>query len=227
MVASLFACKREGYFIDLAANAFKFLSNTLMLERDFGWGGICIEANREYIYGLASRRCSTVWAAVGAPKDKQINFCTEEKGVVGHVEATAHSKQGRCRGKMEGFFLASFGDILRKVQAPKVIDYMSLDVEGAEQMVMEEFPFDEYKIMLMSIETTTEPLQESLKKHGYQFLKKVGADHWWVHSSLPELEHFSQELSSSFPTKTCMDNAGYHFHGAKGTEQIESNRGGR
>jgi len=39
IVASLFRNKREGYFIDLAANDPVKLSNTLALERKFDWKG--------------------------------------------------------------------------------------------------------------------------------------------------------------------------------------------
>ena len=31
---------------------------------------------------------------------------------------------------------------VRRFRAPRVIDYLSLDVEGAEEMVMRKFPFD-------------------------------------------------------------------------------------
>merc|ERR1719433_2070174 len=44
LVQSLLRCKRNGFFVDLAANDAVKLSNTLMLERDFQWNGICVEA---------------------------------------------------------------------------------------------------------------------------------------------------------------------------------------
>ena len=48
MVAKLLGCKRDGYFLDLAANDAVQLSNTRLLERDMGWNGLCIEANEQY-----------------------------------------------------------------------------------------------------------------------------------------------------------------------------------
>ena len=42
---------KKGYFIDLASNDAKELSNTLALERA-GWDGLCIEPNPVYWYGL-------------------------------------------------------------------------------------------------------------------------------------------------------------------------------
>lgn len=46
----------KGYFIDLAANDFKFLSNSYSLETFEHWEGVCIEANRQYWEGHLSRR---------------------------------------------------------------------------------------------------------------------------------------------------------------------------
>merc|ERR1712032_1738083 len=63
LVATLLGCKRHGFFVDLAANDAVSLSNSLMLERDFEWNGICIEANVEYIYGHAQRKCKLVSGA--------------------------------------------------------------------------------------------------------------------------------------------------------------------
>ena len=39
---------KDGFFIDLAANDAKELTNTLSLERDYGWRGLCIEPNPGY-----------------------------------------------------------------------------------------------------------------------------------------------------------------------------------
>jgi len=56
---------RRPFFVDLAANDALILSNTFVLERN-GWDGVCIEANPEYWYRLASfRNCTIVGAAVG------------------------------------------------------------------------------------------------------------------------------------------------------------------
>ena len=52
----------SGYFIDLAANDWKYLSNTYSLERYGGWNGLCIEPNSIYWEGYLNRRCMQVRA---------------------------------------------------------------------------------------------------------------------------------------------------------------------
>ena len=39
----VFARKRKGVFVDVGAHDGVTFSNTLMLERDFDWSGVCIE----------------------------------------------------------------------------------------------------------------------------------------------------------------------------------------
>ena len=47
---------------------------------------------------------------------------------------------------------ASLYSILKKYNAPKIIDYVSLDVEGNEFCILETFPFNEYHINTLTVE---------------------------------------------------------------------------
>ena len=46
--------KHGGFFLDIGAGDGVEISNTLRLERDFGWHGIAIEPSRQFEVGLAS-----------------------------------------------------------------------------------------------------------------------------------------------------------------------------
>ena len=60
--------RTEKYFIDLAVNDAIKWSNTLLFEQK-GWGGLCIEPNPTYWYGLAAfRKCLILGSFVGVPK---------------------------------------------------------------------------------------------------------------------------------------------------------------
>ena len=43
VVLALLQLKRDGFFVDLAANDGLYMSNTWALERYYGWDGVCIE----------------------------------------------------------------------------------------------------------------------------------------------------------------------------------------
>jgi len=51
--------KRNGYFLDIGAHDGIHISNTYLLERRYGWSGICIEANRDTFLKLQKNRKAT------------------------------------------------------------------------------------------------------------------------------------------------------------------------
>ena len=77
LVVKLYGEDFRGYFVDLAANDAVHISNTLMIERDYNWDGVCIEANPAYWFGLAHRKCTVIGAAVGKTDNEPMNLSTE------------------------------------------------------------------------------------------------------------------------------------------------------
>ena len=74
MVAKLLQFQRGGFFVDLAANQPVCLSNTRALERDYGWRGLCIEANPALLLPLATHRNCTVVGAVVYSQEEMVVF---------------------------------------------------------------------------------------------------------------------------------------------------------
>ena len=70
--------------------------------------------------------------------------------------------------------------------APKIIDYMSVDTEGSELDILFDFPFDVYKFNFISIEhnygSNRQKLRNLLRKNGYKiFLDNLSKwDDWFV-----------------------------------------------
>ncbi|CAE8613037.1 unnamed protein product [Polarella glacialis] len=209
LVSSLLGCKTNGYFIDLAANAAETLSNTLMLERDFAWQGLCIEPNMDYYYDLPKRKCHLVAAAVGGPTDTVVSF--NLKGVFGGVVGEGFDNK-KADGRIEKqFHTVALGEVLERFGAPTIIDYLSLDVEGAESVVMQGFPWDRYQFNVLTLERPKKDLVEALLQHGYVKLRtnSVFGDETWVHTSLPGFKNFKANWSSWNLPESCMDSEGY------------------
>src|SRR4029077_17397561 len=79
-------------------------------------------------------------------------------------------------------------DLLRRHGAPPVIDYLSLDIEGAEWTVLKDFPFDEFRILCMTIERGGKfypNLRARLRREGYRLVRSVFPDDFYVHESVP------------------------------------------
>jgi len=183
LVASILNCKREGFYLDMAANNAVTLSNTLMLERDFGWNGICIEANPQYMLGLSKRNCQTVLAAVGSSSNQDVTFAFRDI-YGGIVDKDFDNTPDDVKGPTVNMKTKAFSEILVELEAPTVIDYLSLDVEGAESFVMKGFPWDSHTIRVITVERPQDDLVETFKSKGYHFprMNSQFDDQTWVNS---------------------------------------------
>ncbi len=72
-------------------------------------------------------------------------------------------------------------ELLAKHNAPRTIDYFSLDVEGYEYEVLRNFPFDEYKFLCLGVERPSDNLRALLKSNGYRLRARVGED--WMYTA--------------------------------------------
>lgn len=189
-VAKALGYRRNGFYVDLASNDAVWASNTFTLEQHFGWNGICIEGNPIYWYRLGHRRCHTVGAMVGGTDGDDITVRLAKNTVMGPYSGIVGKDFDNKRGSKddnEHRYTVSLRTILRKFNAPTVIDYLSLDVEGAEMFIMKDFPFDEYKFLCMTVERPSEELQAILTRHGYQKAMDIKrGDTLWVHGSIYE-----------------------------------------
>jgi hypothetical protein len=186
LVLGLLRNKQRGYFIDLAANEAIATSNTLALELNANWTGLCIEPNPVYWYALAYyRRCHVVAAVVGKKPMEHVYF--RYKGMWGGIVGDEFDNQANMsKGDFRIQFTAPLLDILQLYQAPPVIDYLNLDVEGAEEFILQHFPFSHYKFSILTVERPKDSLQALLNRSGYVFLKQIAkwGETVWAHESV-------------------------------------------
>ena len=78
-------------------------------------------------------------------------------------------------------------DVLREVNAPRVIDYLSLDVEGMEDAVLLDFPLNEYLFLAITVERPSATLRAFLVAANYTFVHEHGwfGDQLWLHRTYP------------------------------------------
>lgn len=182
-VTTLLRGKKHGYFVDLAANDATILSNTYSLEEKFGWTGLCIEPNPIYWANLTYRDCQVVAAIVGDTRMEEINFrfnAGDHGGIIGFDNGKHLKKQSEPK------YTVTLTEILQRFNAPKVIDYLSLDVEGAEEFIMKNFPLNEYKISLMTVERPKDALRDLLLRNGFKNIKRLSSwgETLWAHESV-------------------------------------------
>ena len=182
IVATLLRNKRGGFFIDLAANHATHWSNTFGLEKNLDWNGLCMEPNPMYWRQLAFRRCQVVGAVVGGERDALVHFRYQaiRGGAYGRItnEGTEGSQPA---------YTVPLLEVLERYNTPREIDYLSLDVEGAESLIITRFPLNEYKIKVITVERLDEEGMAYLQKYGYvqtYLVRKVVGETLWVHESV-------------------------------------------
>lgn len=158
--------KRNGIFLDIGANDGKHGSNTATLEYEYGWTGLCIEANPKLIKTLISNRPNSkiihkaVWTSKGnveieVPKSFKGSEPPDQLGRISGIERnqTAFKKffdKGYDTYTVESDTVTSI--VKETLGLPITIDYMSLDTEGAEIEALQSINFNKINIKFMTIE---------------------------------------------------------------------------
>lgn len=188
VVLTIYNDKPDGYYVDLAANHFRDLSNTYILDHYNGWKGVCIEPNPMYLVGLLSnRKCTVVTSPVSNTNGEEVTFKFD--GVYGGLVGEEFDNQeAHDRSIVATLVTTTLTSVLDFVKAPKVMDYLSLDVEGAEQHVLAGLDHSRYLFMVMTIERPKPRSHHILSKAGYRFVYQMT---WWgeciyFHQSKPD-----------------------------------------
>ncbi len=172
------------FFLDIGAHDGVFLSNTFILETRYHWKGICIEANPISFSALQKNRSCTCINTCVDNTDGVVPFAL--RGVMGGIISDD------CDNKEKTFKTADVSatrldKILEEHDAPHVIDYLSIDIEGAEDRALLDFPFSDYTFNCITIERPSEQLRDKLKINGYLLIKEIPyLDCFFIHQSFKE-----------------------------------------
>lgn len=186
---------KNGFFIECGANDGSFISPTIQLEKIYNWTGLLIEANPIPFAKLLQkkRNAYAVNAAACITQNPQlVNFYTnpEETGLSGLNERT--EKGVKINTTVQCIPLYTMIAALEL----KIVDYLSLDVEGLELDILKTLPFDKISFKIMTVEHWSVPggadaLKDFLEPKGYKFVTtmedRVTQDSLFVHESLYDL----------------------------------------
>ena len=148
--------KKGGYFVEFGATNGVDLSNTHLLEIEFGWTGILAEPATSWFPALIqNRKCHIDHRAVWNQSGKTLLF-NEPLGaqlatIDSYSEYDFHSAS-RIEGKKYQVQSITLEDLLDSYGAPKDIDFLSIDTEGSELDILQSFPFDRYKFKIIVCE---------------------------------------------------------------------------
>ena len=188
--------KKNGYFIDIGAADGITASNTFILEKWYNWFGICVDPNPVFLQSLFNCRnsaVSTLCVHAESGKVLPFKFFNDDKGFFGwnfrsglkeHV-SSINDDIDKSFSTINVFSI-SLNDLLKLYNAPKNIDYLSLDVEGSEYAILSTFDFDEYDIKCITVEhcftEQRDKIYQLLSKNGYSrvYEERSGQEDWYV-----------------------------------------------
>jgi FkbM family methyltransferase len=181
--------KVGGYFVEFGAADGIIGSNTLLLERDFGWRGILAEPNPVWHDALKRNRSAAIdYRCVFDRTGDQVKFAaTKHAGlatIVDFVSTDGHAK-ARAEHQVMEVETVSLNDLLERHEAPHRIDYISIDTEGSELRILEKFDFEKWNVNLFSVEhnltAREQALDELMLQKGYErrYAGYSGIDAWY------------------------------------------------
>ena len=182
--------KTNGFFVEFGAADGKTLSNSYLLEADYGWSGILSEPARVWREQLQANRKATVdprcvWSESG----KTLDFHEHPIAVLSALkEFRADESDVDARnGAQYQVPTVSLNDLLSQNGAPDRIDYLSIDTEGSEFAILSHFDFTRHDIKVITVEhnfvaENRQNIHDLLVGHGYiRVLERVSAwDDWFV-----------------------------------------------
>ncbi len=166
VLETIFPDVSDGFFLDVGSGHGTIGSNTRALEQA-GWKGICIDPFPVYMEG---RTCEVFAEVVFSVAGRLMTF-QKAGGLAGLAETLADWNEKARQAPSVDFTTVTLDDILTRAAAPAFIQFVSLDIEGAELEALKGFPFDRVRIGAMTIEHNfEEPKRSDLKR----FLEQRG-----------------------------------------------------
>jgi len=177
IVLELLDSQRDGFFIESRVKLAdkyngKFESNTLYLEKEYGWKGVLIEPDKE-VYKLLKSKNRKAWT-VNAMLSPNIY-----PQLVGFLPELEEETEYVGNKKMEVMIVQSF-PIVTLIAALKerTVDYFSLSAQGSEFQILSTIPYEKIKFKLITIEHVwnngvSEPIKTLLQGHGFIFVSSI------------------------------------------------------
>jgi FkbM family methyltransferase len=180
--------KKDGFFVEFGATDGVLLSNTYLLEKEFGWKGICADPNPKFFEQLkVNRNCIVSNRCISGESGKIINFIFADAfgGDEVYSQEDSHKDKRdayKVLGQTKLIETISLNDFLVDLGAPVNIDYLSIDTEGSEYEILQALSFDRWNIRFISVEhnyrARREDIQLLMKEKGYS-LTEMKWDDWY------------------------------------------------
>lgn len=181
----------NGYFVELGANDGVTQSNSLYFEKYRNWRGLLVEPTPQNFLKCRENRSSKdrIYCAACVSFDYSNEFVRIAYSNLMSTPISLESdiQDPRAHARLGDQFLSGgetvfeFGAVARTLnsllvdaQAPRVVDFLSLDVEGAELEVLKGVDHQAFRFKFALVECRDFPrLNAYLESNGYRFVEKL------------------------------------------------------
>lgn len=186
----IFKGKRNGVFVEIGGYDGVTGSNCLFFEIMRAWTGLVIEPAPKFFKEADEfRRATCLPVAIGAEAGEAEFLEVHEgfsqmSGLLGSYDAGLRDKvesDPRFRGRVIKVRTQTLAQVLDQ-HFLREIDYISLDVEGAEAAVLSAFPFERYRITAWTVENNANDTEipALMRAKGYRRVEALGMDDVYV-----------------------------------------------
>ena len=180
----------DGFYVELGANDGVTQSNSFYFESRRNWMGVLVEPSPQNFLLCRKQRSNRYQIFCNACvsfnyRDKYVDIkYANLMSISENLELDLEDKEAHIDAAKEhlaerevvfsfGAVATTLNSLLDKANAPKVIDFLSLDVEGAELEVLKGINFEQYSFKYMLIEVRDlKRMEKFLMQDGYLLEKK-------------------------------------------------------
>jgi len=188
---------KEGFFIEAGADDFVHHSNTLWFEMKYQWTGVLVEANpirfpRGYFANRKAWGAPFCLATQSRPHYSPFTTSTIEGGMSGLIPE--HNEEDKMLGLSYDLQCFPLFTMVLALGSP-TINYLSLDIEGAEFLVLKSIPWDKVDIEVLVIELehagkvfpgSRKDVHKFLAGKGYEYVGTLEIDDVFVRRDLSQ-----------------------------------------
>ncbi|WP_336489772.1 FkbM family methyltransferase [Methylobacterium nigriterrae] len=179
----------RGFYIDIGA-FHPIVDNVTHWFYSQGWSGINVEPNPRFHALLRQHRphdLNLAAAVSGQSGILQLHLLDGLSTTVGDV-AEQHAQAGRSTAGTVSVEALSLNDLFERHTDGRTVDFLKIDVEGAEGPILEAYPFTAVRPRILVIEATepdsvalaSNTWEAGLLSKGYQFCYFDGLNRYFV-----------------------------------------------
>ncbi len=197
----IFKNKKDGYFVEVGALDGMIMSQSYLFEKVLNWKGIVVEPNPVWKDALFSHReCNVSTEAISDKQGVSTFECREIPAFSGLKSSVNDARMSDIINEFDVETI-TLCDLFDKFNAPEEIDWVSIDTEGAELVILQQFFLEnkKYKINLLSFEShQLYDAEKILKNQPYLKIKNPYLDFMKIsNQGLLKFNPFTGELFRS------------------------------